>query len=54
MVGCHICSSESSLNIIVLNVHAPSEDNSDDSKDGFSEELGQFFYNFPNYRMKIY
>jgi hypothetical protein len=26
-------------NIIVLNVHAPSEDKSDDSKDSFYEEL---------------
>ena len=28
-------------NIVVLNVHAPSEEKSDDSKEGFYEELGQ-------------
>ena len=33
-------------NIIVLNVHAPSEDKSDDSKDSFYEELEQFFLSF--------
>jgi len=40
-------------NIIVLNVHAPSEGKSDGSKDSFYEELKQVFYNFCNYRMKI-
>jgi hypothetical protein len=30
-------------NIVVLNVHAPSEDKSDDSKDSFYEELEQVF-----------
>ena len=40
-------------NIIVLNVHARSEKKSDDSKDGFYEEIEQIFYHFPNYRMKI-
>ena len=40
-------------NIIVLNVHAPSEDKSDDSKDSFYEELEQVFDHFPRYRMKI-
>jgi len=30
-------------NIIVLNVHAPTEEKSDDSKDSFYEELEQFF-----------
>ena len=29
--------------IIVLNVHAPSEETSDDSKDSFYEELEQVF-----------
>jgi len=33
--------------IIVLNVHAPSEEKSDDSKDSFYEELEQFFLSFP-------
>jgi len=32
--------------IIVLNVHVPSEEKSDDSKDSFYEELEQFFKSF--------
>jgi len=40
-------------NIIVLNVHSPSEGKSDDSNDSFYEELEQAFYNFPQYHMKI-
>ena len=40
-------------NIIVLNVHPPSEDKSDDSKDNFYEELEQVFDHFPRYHMKI-
>ena len=39
--------------IIVLNVHAPSEDKSDDSKDSFYEELEQVFNNFSKYHTKI-
>ena len=38
--------------IIDLNVHAPSEDKSDDSKGSFYEELEQGFDHFPRYRMK--
>ena len=38
-------------NIIVLNVHALSEEKSDDSKDSFYEE--QVFEHFPKYHMKI-
>ena len=34
-------------NIIVLNVHAPSEEKSDSSKDSFIEELEQVFDHFP-------
>jgi hypothetical protein len=33
--------------IIVLNVHALSEEKSDDSRESFYEELEQFFNNFP-------
>ena len=40
-------------NIIVLNVYAPSEDKSDDSKDSFYKELEQVFDHFPRYHMKI-
>jgi hypothetical protein len=40
-------------NIIVLTVHASSEDKGDDVKDSFSEELGRVFDQFPRYGMKI-
>jgi len=40
-------------NIIVLNVHAPSEEKSYVSKDSFYEELKQVLYRFPKYHMKI-
>ena len=39
-------------NINVVNVHVPSEEKSDDSKD-FYGELEQAFYHFPKYHMKI-
>ena len=41
--------------IIVLNMHAPSEEKNNDSEDSFYEELGQvfFFYHFPKYYIKI-
>ena len=41
------------FNIIVLNVHAPSEEKGDSSKDSFYEELEQVFDHFPKYDMKI-
>jgi exonuclease III len=41
------------FNIIVLNVHAPTEEKSDDSKDSFYEELEQVIDHFPKYNMKI-
>jgi exonuclease III len=34
-------------NIIALNVHAPTQENSDDSKDSFYEELEHTFDHFP-------
>jgi exonuclease III len=40
-------------NIIVLNVHAPSEEKSDDSKETFYNELKQVFDHFRKYHMKI-
>jgi hypothetical protein len=40
-------------NIIVLNVHAPSEKKSDDSKDSFCEELEQVFDHIPKYNINI-
>jgi hypothetical protein len=38
--------------IIVLKVHAPTEEKSDDSKDSFNEELEHVFDHFPTYLMK--
>ena len=40
-------------NIIVLNVDAPTEEKSDDSKDSFYEELQQVSDHFPQYHTKI-
>ena len=39
-------------NVTVLNVHVPSEEKSDDSKDTFYKELEQFFYHFRKYHIK--
>jgi hypothetical protein len=39
--------------IIVLNVHAATEDKTDDVKDSFYEELEHVFNKFPKYHMKI-
>ena len=39
--------------IIVLNVHAPSEDKDDDIKDSFYEEIERLFHQLPVYHMKI-
>jgi hypothetical protein len=42
-----------SCNIVVLNVHTPYEDRSDEIKDSFYEELGCVFEQIPRYDMKI-
>jgi endonuclease/exonuclease/phosphatase family metal-dependent hydrolase len=39
--------------IVVLNVHAPTEDKTDDVKDSFWEELDREFDKFPKYHMQI-
>jgi hypothetical protein len=39
--------------IIVLNVHAPTEDTIVDAKDSLYKELEHVFDEFPKYRMKI-
>jgi hypothetical protein len=39
--------------IIVLKVHAPTEDKTDDVKDSFYEELEHVFDKFLKYHMKI-
>jgi exonuclease III len=38
---------------IVLNVHAPTEDKTDDVKDSFYEEMERVFDKFPKYHKKI-
>jgi len=43
----HVC------DIIVLNVHAPTKDESDDAKDTFYEELERVLDQFGKYHMKI-
>jgi hypothetical protein len=43
----------SSCDIILLNVHAPTQNKFDDIKVNFCEELEQVFDQFPRYRMKI-
>jgi hypothetical protein len=50
---CHILLRGRWCNIIVVNVHTPCEDTSDDKKDSFYEELGRVFNQFPRYNMKI-
>jgi hypothetical protein len=42
-----------SFHIIVLNVHAPTEDKTDDVKDGFYEELERILHKFSKYHTKI-
>ena len=41
------------LHIILVNVHAPSEEKSEELKDSFYEELEEVFDHFPQYHMKI-
>ena len=40
-------------NIIVANVHAPSEEKRDEAKVSFYEELDQVFDHFPKYHTKM-
>ena len=40
-------------NIIVLNVHALAQEESDDSKDSFYEKLKHVFNHFPEHHIKI-
>jgi len=39
--------------IIVLNVHAPTEDKSDNTKNNFYEELERILDQFPKHHMKM-
>jgi hypothetical protein len=47
VIGCHI------HDIIVLNVHAPTEDKCDDTNYSFYEETEGVFDQFPKYHIKI-
>jgi exonuclease III len=49
----YITLKDSWCDIIVLNVHAPTEDKDDVIKDIFYEELEEVFDQFPRYHMKI-
>jgi len=40
-------------NTVVLNVHVPSEEKSDDTEDSLYEELEKAFGHFPKYHLKI-
>jgi hypothetical protein len=53
VIGCHIILRGRWCNLIVLNVHAPCEDKSDDVKNGSDEELERVCDQFPRYDMKI-
>jgi hypothetical protein len=48
VIGCHRW-----CHIIVLNVHVPTEDKTDDVKDRIYEDLERVFDTFPKYHMKI-
>jgi hypothetical protein len=39
--------------VIILNVHAPTEDKCDDTKDSFYDKLEYIFDQFPKYYMKM-
>jgi hypothetical protein len=41
------------FDIIVINVHVPTEDKRDDTKDSFCEELEGVLDQFPKYNMQI-
>jgi hypothetical protein len=53
VIGCQIILRDSWCHIIVLNIHAPTEDKTDDVKDSFYEEVERVFDKFPKYHMKI-
>ncbi|PNF34309.1 hypothetical protein B7P43_G15813 [Cryptotermes secundus] len=52
-IGCHIILKGRWCDIIVMSVHAPTEDKIDDIKDRFNEELEQVSDNFLKYHVKI-
>ena len=52
-IDCHIVLGGRWRNTIIVNVHAPSEEKCDTSKDSFYAELEQVFDHLPKYHMKI-
>jgi hypothetical protein len=48
LIGCHIQSDRS-----LVNVHDPSEDKSDDTKDSFMMNWSRLFITFPNTLLKF-
>jgi hypothetical protein len=54
VIGCHIILGDRWCDIIVLNVHAPTEDKCDDTKDSFYDELEGVFDQFPKYHRDAY
>ena len=52
-IGCHIVLRGRWCNVTFLNVRAPSEEKTDDSKRCFYVELEQIFDNFPKFDTKI-
>jgi len=52
-IGCHMFGFERSLVYHFFNVHALSEEQSDDTKGSFCENLEHVFDHFPQYCMKI-
>jgi hypothetical protein len=53
VIGCHIILRDCWCLIFVLNVHATTEDKTDEVKDSFYGELERVFDIFPKYHMKI-
>jgi hypothetical protein len=53
VIGCHLILRDRWCDIIVLNVHAPTEDKCDDTKSSFYEELERVFDYFRMYDTKI-
>jgi hypothetical protein len=52
IVLCHTKQRGHWCDIIVLNVHFPKEDETDDMKESMYEELERIFGNFPKFHMK--
>jgi hypothetical protein len=53
VTGCNISLRGCWCDIIVLNVHAPTEDKTDDIKDRYYEELEHVFDKYPKYHTNI-